>query len=251
MTKKALNGNGIDCKYTKAANSDVEPVYPDKSERTCCQKCALGGCIVGLFFVLSGIVSAFFIKSVVNSKIVDNLVLFEGGQMFDGWRKPPINPVMKVYFFNLTNKDAFLGGSEKARVEKIGPYVYTEIIEKVDTIFDDAEERVTFSDKKHYFFSPGLSSGSEDDVLLMPNIPMFGAFRKMDNSRFAISIFESLINSYDGIDKEPFLRLSVREFLWGYQSILMTINKMKTCNDNKKKVQSNLKPFFTISHFYF
>ena len=24
--------------------------------------------------------------------------------MFNGWRDPPVNPVMKVYFFNLTNK---------------------------------------------------------------------------------------------------------------------------------------------------
>ena len=89
-------------------------------------------------------------------------------------------------------------------------------------------------DRKHYFFSAGLSSGTEDDVILMPNIPMFGAFRKMDNSRFAISVFESLVNSYDGIDKEPFLRLSVQQFLWGYQSIIMTMNKMKNCKDNNK-----------------
>ena len=72
--------NGTNCKYSKAAKSDIEEVSFDKSERTCCQKCALGGCFVGLCLVIGGIISAFIMKSVVNKNIEANLVLFEDGQ---------------------------------------------------------------------------------------------------------------------------------------------------------------------------
>ena len=39
------------------------------------------------------------------------------------WRKPPIEPRMSVYFFNLTNPREFLQG-EKPKFREIGPYVY-------------------------------------------------------------------------------------------------------------------------------
>ena len=58
-----------------------DPEHPDKSDRTCCQKCAFGSCILGLLLVITGIVCAFVVKSVVNTKIVENFVLFEGGQV--------------------------------------------------------------------------------------------------------------------------------------------------------------------------
>ena len=151
-----------------------------------------------------------------------------------GWANPPVNPVMKIYFFNLTNQEAFLSGREKPRVEKIGPYVYTETIKKVDVSFDDDGDSVTFSDNKQYYFSQSLSNGRESDVIVMPNIPMFGAFRKMGGSRIATQIFNALLNSYNyGIDKSPFLKLSVKKFLWGYPSLLMSMNTLSTCDNNK------------------
>ena len=228
--------NGPNCKYSKAAKSDIEEVSFDKSERTCCQKCALGGCFVGLCLVIGGIISAFIMKSVVNKNIEANLVLFEDGQAFKGWVNPPVNPVMKVFFFNLTNQEAFLEGRELARVEKIGPYVYIENISKVNVAFSDNAESVTFSDKKFYHFDPRLSNGSETDRILMPNIPMFGAFRKMEGlmSGAAVSGFEALLNSYKfGMDKTPFLSLTVKEFLWGYPSLIMSVKTISTCKIEK------------------
>ena len=215
-------------KYSRAADSDLQEVSLDKTNRTCCQKCALSGCVVGLLLVISAIIVAFVIKPIVNRKIVDEMVLFEGGKAFEGWKNPPVNPVMKVFFFNLTNEEAFLDGREKPRVEKRGPYVYVEHIQKVNVSFDDLGEEVTFSDKKLYFFSPSLSNGTESDTLVLPNLPMFGAFRKMDKE--AVSGFEYFINRYSwGRDKTAFLSLTVKEFLWGYPSLIMSLNWQNEC----------------------
>ncbi|KAG8230739.1 hypothetical protein J437_LFUL011074 [Ladona fulva] len=50
--------------------------------------------------------------------------LTENGETFGIWKKPPVDLYLKVFLFNITNKDAFLNGKEKLRVEEVGPYVY-------------------------------------------------------------------------------------------------------------------------------
>jgi hypothetical protein len=86
---------------------------------------------------------------------------------------------------------------------------------------------VTYSDNKSYYFAPWpLSRGSEDDVIVMPNLPLMGALRKMSGSDFAISMLESMLRSHAfGIDKNPFVVMSVREFLWGYPSLIMSMER--------------------------
>jgi len=236
MKKSSQNGTVTSPKYTLASQKEKPAFHEyklDKSERGCCEKCALSGCILGIILIIGGIASAFIIKPFVNNKIIENLALKDGGLAFLGWKDPPVNPVMNVFFFNLTNKEAFLEGLEKPRVAKVGPYVYVENIHKVNVTFDTSGDTVTFSDNKTYFFSPALSTGSESDELILPNIPLFGAFRRMENDQQqAKSVFEWLLNSYDfGRDKTPFMRVTVREFLWGYPSVLMSINHMANCND--------------------
>lgn len=49
--------------------------------------------------------------------------LEEGGDIFNRWVDVKIPIFMKVYFFNITNKDEFISGS-KPILEEIGPYVY-------------------------------------------------------------------------------------------------------------------------------
>ena len=45
--------------------------------------------------------------------------------------------------------------------------------------FSENGQHVTFSDQKFYYFSQSMSTGSEEDKIVIPNLPMFGAFRKL------------------------------------------------------------------------
>ena len=55
-------------------------------------------------------------------------------------------------------------------------------------------------------------------------------FRKMEHSRLALAGFDMLLRSYSyGLDKTPFLKLTVKEFLWGYPSLIMSINTVRSC----------------------
>ena len=51
------------------------------------------------------------------------MIMRDGSETFEMWRKPPVRPQMKIYFFNLTNANEFMQG-EKPKFREIGPYVY-------------------------------------------------------------------------------------------------------------------------------
>jgi hypothetical protein len=48
----------------------------------------------------------------------------EESTLFNLWLKPPVDVYIKVYVFNITNPKEFLSGTEKLRVQEIGPYFY-------------------------------------------------------------------------------------------------------------------------------
>lgn len=231
--------NGLaNTKYQVAPQREPLEIFenrPKLPERTCCQKCALSSCLFGFVFIVGGIISALLMKPFVHHQIEDNMVLMDGGQAFLGWKDPPVTPLMKLFFFNLTNFEAFLGGRERPRVKKVGPYVYHQEIHKVNVSFDAAGETVTYSDHKSYSFAPPpLSLGSEDDLIVMPNLPLLGALRKLSASPLTITMLESMLRSHNfGIDKNPFLVISVREFLWGYPSLIMSIDRAQACTSEK------------------
>lgn len=53
------------------------------------------------------------------------VILSDGGEIFESWRKPEVDLYLKVYLFNVTNRDEFISGQEsKLRFQETGPYVY-------------------------------------------------------------------------------------------------------------------------------
>ena len=61
------------------------------------------------------IFSAFFMKPLVEEKILENLPLRPGSQTFQLWKEPPVTPVLFLRIFNLTNKDAFMQGTSQSQ----------------------------------------------------------------------------------------------------------------------------------------
>lgn len=51
-------------------------------------------------------------------------IIYPDGITYHFWSQTDVHLIMKVYIFNITNKDAFLAGKEKLRLQEIGPYIY-------------------------------------------------------------------------------------------------------------------------------
>lgn len=58
-------------------------------------------------------------KPFVQNKILEKLPLAEGEDVYNGWKDPPINPVLFLRVFNLTNEEEFLAGKMFFEVQRL------------------------------------------------------------------------------------------------------------------------------------
>lgn len=58
-------------------------------------------------------------------------------------------------------------------MQEVGPYVYEEKWERVNVSWSADQSEVSYNLKKSYHYRPDLSTGSLDDPLVLPNVPMF------------------------------------------------------------------------------
>ena len=81
---------------------------------------------------------------------------------------------------------------------EVGPYVYRQKMEKTDISFSTTEPGVSYKVAKQYFFAKELSCPScdEDDLVIVPNIPLFGVFQKLGpEPPMTKSVFRGLLVS--------------------------------------------------------
>ncbi|XP_072757604.1 scavenger receptor class B member 1 isoform X2 [Anoplolepis gracilipes] len=145
----------------------------------------------------------------------------DGGETFELWRKPEVNVHVKIYLFNVTNRDEYLDGREsKLRFQEVGPYVYREIFEHTNVVFND---NGTLSTRPMHplEYVPEMSNGTEEDLVIMPNIALFSITNVMKDasyiSRWGLNM---LIRR---TDTNPLVEMTAREFMFGYQSTLVTL----------------------------
>lgn len=61
---------------------------------------------------------------------------------------------------------------KKPKLAEVGPFTYEEKWEKVNVTWFENGNKVTFGQKKTYFFRQDLSVSDEDTLLILPNLPM-------------------------------------------------------------------------------
>nr|XP_018906943.1 PREDICTED: scavenger receptor class B member 1 isoform X1 [Bemisia tabaci] len=178
--------------------------------------------VAALVLLFAGVIVALFFTAWVNLVIDNQITLKSGGQVFEMWRKPPVHPVMKVYIYNVTNADEFLNDGQKPVLEELGPFVYVETWEKVNLTFNE-NGTLTFNQRKIFRFDPEQSVGSEDDMVVVPNIPMLSATSQSKHAaRFLRLAMASIM---DILKIKPFVEVSVGQLLWGYEDPLLKLAK--------------------------
>ncbi|XP_077301238.1 scavenger receptor class B member 1-like [Arctopsyche grandis] len=178
--------------------------------------------VASIMLLLLGIIIAIFFSAWVRLFIDHELVLRPGSQTFGWWAKPPVTPMMKIYVYNVTNADEFLNNGSKPVLDELGPYVYRETWEKVNIKFNE-NGTLSFNQRKTYVFDDASSSGSEDDVVVVPNIPMLSATSQSKHAaRFLRLAMASIM---DILKIKPFVEVSVGQLLWGYEDPLLKLAK--------------------------
>ncbi|KAK9704474.1 CD36 family [Popillia japonica] len=152
--------------------------------------------------------------------IVDSMTTLRPGHfIYSFWAEPPLDIFVKVYIFNVTNSQEFLAGTEKLRVEEIGPYVYQEVLTNIDAVFND-NDTLTYTPKRTYTYRPELSAGGENDSILVPNVPLLGVGSYLTT---ASSFIKMAFNARTMFTEQEFRQLTVHQYLWGYSDSLISL----------------------------
>ncbi|CAH0548626.1 unnamed protein product [Brassicogethes aeneus] len=146
----------------------------------------------------------------------------EGGEIFEMWRTPPVDLYLRVFLWNVTNKEDYMSGKDsKLKVQEVGPYVYKELMSHENVTF--FENGTLFANPRHKLvWVEELSEGRrEDDLVIMPNIALLSiAHVVSDDSYFTKLGLNMLIRQ---TNSEPLVQMTAKEFMFGYSSTLMTL----------------------------
>ncbi|XP_055681558.1 scavenger receptor class B member 1 isoform X2 [Lutzomyia longipalpis] len=184
--------------------------------------------ITGAFlFMATGLISVTFAIAIYIFNPYDlifkwKLKFEKDGEVYNLWAKPPVDLYLKIFLFNITNSEDFLAGKDKQlRVKEVGPFVYRELLSHENITFN-SNGTVSTTPRHPLVWQEELSEGNkEDDQLILPNIALLSiaqvAAEKSYFFRLPINI---LIRQ---TDSQPLVRMTAREFMFGYESPLTTL----------------------------
>ncbi|XP_030558448.1 lysosome membrane protein 2 [Drosophila novamexicana] len=180
-----------------------------------------------LLFVIS--VTGFFVMwftEYYNNTMLKNLILAENSETANSWLQPDpkYDTLLKAHIFNYTNIEDFLAGrADKMHVEDLGPLTYQEHTVK-DQVSFNKNHTVTFRDKKSYKLLPEKSTLREDDVVLVPNVPLLSAAVHVKRMP---AFKRLLVTGTIKLFEEPlFKRLTAHEYLWGYRDKIISLESL-------------------------
>jgi len=189
------------------------------------QICAVLSLVCGIGLVIVGILILLFFRNLVDSIIVSETSLREGSRIAEVWQKLPVSPLLKAYFFNVTNPRRFLNGS-KPVLKEIGPFVYQESWEKENVNWLDEGKQVRFGQRKTFKFRDDLSVSDEDTSLTLLNLPMMGALSAVRYTSEEEKVIRAALGSMlEILDQKPFVTVTVKEILWGYENPLIQLGR--------------------------
>lgn len=142
--------------------------------------------------------------------------------VFELWRVPPTRPTLSVYIFNYTNHRKVLEGKEKPHVQEIGPYVFSEKMERINVKFN-SNGTVSFQENRTIVPDEGKSNGNMNDRVIVPNVPLITILKTVNTLDYLPQ--RMLTNLVRSVDSQPFQNLSVNEFIWGYEDDFFKIVK--------------------------
>jgi len=172
--------------------------------------------------LLSGIFGLAYLAfdPVVRSLILKKMVLSTTSENFKMWEDPPIQPHLKVYFFNLTNAKEVFDGRSKPNLREVGPYTYTQKWIKQNITWHE-NGTISYRVRKIFTYNSSLSCPTCDDKLdtvTTLNVPVLSAYYKMrDEGWWGRAGLNTLVLGYG---YQPWLTRNVSELLWGYNEPL-------------------------------
>jgi len=105
------------------------------------------------------------------------MVLKPNSMITNLWEHPSLAMRANIYIFNWTNSEEFENPNVKPRFQELGPYSFTEKIQKLNITWND-NSTVSYLRKSRFTFDPSASVGKLTDVVVTPNTLTVGMTNK-------------------------------------------------------------------------
>lgn len=136
-----------------------------------------GVLLVVLAAVLGWVAFPYFVDIVIGKE----LALKPGTDAYDRWVTLPIDLDMKLYIFNVTNKEEIMKGA-KPKLQELGPYVYKQHRHKVDIKYDEQGDTLSYRQILIHTFDQEQSAPfKETDVVTTINPALWAMINTMQN----------------------------------------------------------------------
>lgn len=182
--------------------------------------------------LIGGLLALFLFDSLVDAIISSKVKLVPGSEVAEAWMNPPVQPKLKIYYFNVTNPEEYLAGG-KIKLEEVGPFVYEEKWVREEVEWLEENTAVKFRMKRSYHHRPDLSSGSLSDQITLPNVPFFGMMNKMRLAGPEVLNSANIFVQTQEPDQRVFETKSVEEVTWGYKHPLVELANQVLREDEK------------------
>nr|XP_042898247.1 uncharacterized protein LOC107437591 [Parasteatoda tepidariorum] len=191
-------------------------VVPKKMAKKCMSpkaaKWMIG--IASVFFVLSIAILSIF-PTIYKQMLAKTVALSDGSLGAKTWEDIPLPINENIYFFNITNGDAFLNKDEPLNVTEVGPYVYKGKWIKHNPKWHP-NGTVSFRETRVWHFQPEMSAGSLDDVITTLNGPMIIGAHMLKDWNIFWRIFYSIAMKFES--ESVIIQRKVRELTYeGYE----------------------------------
>ncbi|XP_046666332.1 protein peste-like [Homalodisca vitripennis] len=163
---------------------------------------------------------------------------------FEVWKDNPVPIYIEFFFFNWTNRGDLEkeGSFHIPQLQELGPYRFTEKIERVNVTWND-NDTITYQQAKWWYFDQENSRGSLDDEIVTLNVvSLTAAFTVRDWNYFLRTSVSTAIRM---TEQHIHIRRTVRELLFeGYSDRLINMAR-------SMPVFSSVKvPFDKFAWFY-
>ncbi|XP_044763419.1 scavenger receptor class B member 1 isoform X2 [Coccinella septempunctata] len=185
------------------------------------RKWAISFAVLGIASFISGLM--IFIINPYDLIYRYKIIFGDKGEVFELWRVPPVDLYLRVFLWNITNKEEYMNGTDdKLKLQEVGPYVYKELMTHENVTFND-NFTVSAIPSHPLVFVPEMSEGRlENDTMILPNIALLSIAQVVsdENSYFTRLGLNMLIRQ---IDQQPLVEMTAREFMFNYTNALMNL----------------------------
>ncbi|CAF3376522.1 unnamed protein product [Rotaria sp. Silwood1] len=189
-------------------------------DRTHCASIIL--IVISIGFMAAGVLLIVLGDSLIKKIVKNECQLKPGTMAYDSWHDSPVPLYISFYVFDL-NDTEFLNGTSKPQLKQRGPFVYREQRNKTDIrIYEN--ETISYREQRSYTFDPSRSAESETVNITTINLvymTLVNYLQMEDVSRSFRIIVGGLLSGQE----KPIMKLSVKEYIWGYQDPLLHVLK--------------------------